>query len=243
MVRLSQLTVLAALFSSTILVAAQQVANGPNKLDDCQCGPIYKAITKCETIKRPGGIGDEIKQCICIPNSEPDAWYGWLSKCTTCLGNGAPPDSFYANLATMITQLFTSCTNPGGNVFSDGQSVCATNAMWSLCTSLKDGSKGTPSWASFERSQSQGDNSNATQILNIKDFFETTTTSSSSSSSADGAASKTSTPSSGTASTSTTATQSKTATSSPPSLAGSGCRSNSLLAGFAIAAGVGAVLA
>lgn len=170
---------LAALITISHASTARNVPDGPDKLAECtSCEPISKAMVKCQKIEKPGGVGDEIKNCICIPNSNPDAWYGYIHKCRDCLSPGN--NEFYGNLASMITQLFTSCTNAGGNVFSDGNSICATNAMWSICASLKDGSDGELSWASFERFSDPSQNSNATQILNIevpKDSESSTTSS------------------------------------------------------------------
>lgn len=143
--------------------AASAPADGPNKLDECtSCVPIYTAMVKCQKIKRPGGIGSEITNCICIPNSEDDAWYGYLSKCRDCVGSGS--SDFFGNLATMMTQLLTSCTNAGGNVVSDGESICASNALWRECASLRNGGE---SWASFERFSDPSQNSNATQVLSL----------------------------------------------------------------------------
>ncbi|KAK4148421.1 hypothetical protein C8A00DRAFT_19743 [Chaetomidium leptoderma] len=162
-----RLAVLAALLIVPYASVAAVVSDGPNKLDECTaCGPIYKTMAKCQQIKRPGGVGKEIMECICVPN--PDGWYPYIHQCRDCLSPGN--NDFFGNLASMMTQLLTSCTNPGGNVFSDGESICATNAMWSLCASLKDGSgsDGELSWASFDKSSDPSQNSNATQLLNIR---------------------------------------------------------------------------
>jgi len=153
---------LAALSTLPYIPAVGAVSDGPNKLKECTyCEPIYMTMVKCQAIKRPGGIGKEITNCICVPN--PDGWYGYLHKCRDCLSG----NDFFDNLSSMITQLFTSCTNAGGNVVSDGQSICASNAMWNLCASLNDGSDGTLSWASFKRFSDPSQNSNATQLLYI----------------------------------------------------------------------------
>lgn len=160
-----RLVALAALFALPHAPVVAVALDGPNKLNECtSCKPIYQAMVKCQTIKRPGGIGDEITDCICVPN--PDGWYPYILKCRDCLSSGS--SDFFGNLATMMTQLFTSCTNAGGNVVSDGESICASNAMWNQCASLKDGSEsGELSWASFERFSDPSQNSNATQLLDL----------------------------------------------------------------------------
>ncbi|KAG7291230.1 hypothetical protein NEMBOFW57_001242 [Staphylotrichum longicolle] len=154
------LMALAALSALPYVPGVGAASSGPNALKACTyCEPIYTTMVKCQTIKRPGGIGDEITNCVCVPN--PDGWYPYLHKCRDCLSGS----DFYDTLAQMITQLFTSCTNKGGNVVSDGQSICASNAMWNLCASLNDGSDGTLSWASFTRFSDASQNTNATQLL------------------------------------------------------------------------------
>ncbi|KAK3901707.1 hypothetical protein C8A05DRAFT_16138 [Staphylotrichum tortipilum] len=161
--------------------ATQTAEDGPNKLDDCtSCGPIYKTMAKCQTIKRPGGIGDEITDCVCVPN--PDGWYPYIHQCRDCLSSA--DNDFFNNLASMMTQLLTSCTNAGGNVVSDGESICASNAMWELCASLKDGEdSGALSWASFERFSDHSRDSNVTQLLHLEGAGSVGTSGSSSSSS------------------------------------------------------------
>ncbi|KAK1758178.1 hypothetical protein QBC47DRAFT_133810 [Echria macrotheca] len=156
-------TLLFASSANLVSAASDPVEPGPKMLDQCTaCPDIYKTIAKCQQIPRPGGIGKAVQDCACVPN--PDGWYGNMDLCRNCLtGN-----DFFNNLATMITQLFTSCTNAGGNVFSDGQSLCASNAMWQMCASLKDGSSGEQSWASFEKFADPSQNKNATQVLDIK---------------------------------------------------------------------------
>jgi hypothetical protein len=158
-----RLVALAALFTLPYAATAATVADSPSMLDTCTaCPRIYTAMVKCQKIKRPGGIGSEIKNCICVPN--PDGWYGYLLKCRDCLTGS---NTFYNNLAGMMTQLLTSCTEAGGNVISNGESICASNAMWQECASLKDGANGELSWASFERFSDPSQNSNATQILSL----------------------------------------------------------------------------
>ena len=204
--------------------AATLVAeDGPNKLDDCtSCGPIYKTMVKCQTIKRPGGIGSEIKNCICVPN--PDGWYGYIHQCRDCLSS--PDNDFFNNLASMITQLFTSCTNAGGNVVSDGESICASNAMWDLCASLKDGGdNGALSWASFERFSDHSSDSNVTPLLHLEGGGSGSAGSSSSSSSR-----KT---------TATTAAATGTSTDAAESDSGSTSTTSDAASGTAAATGTG----
>ena len=149
--------------------ATQEVPLGPDKLAACtSCEPIWKTLLKCQTISGPAGLGKELEECICVPN--PDGWYGYMHQCRACLSD-SNSNNFFDNLASMIGQLLTSCTNAGGNVYSKDGSICATNAMWAMCASLKDGRKDPSrvSWASFERSTNQGDNKNATFVLNIEE--------------------------------------------------------------------------
>jgi len=168
--------------------ATQTAEDGPNKLDDCtSCGPIYKTMAKCQTIKRPGGIGDEITDCVCVPN--PDGWYPYIHQCRDCLSSA--DNDFFNNLASMMTQLLTSCTNAGGNVISDGESICASNAMWELCASLKDGEdNGALSWASFERFKDHSSDSNVTQLLYLEGAGSGSSGSGSSSSSSSSSSSR-----------------------------------------------------
>ena len=140
--------------------------DGPNKLTECTpCDKIVSKWIECQKLKGPNA---KTRECICLPNGNPDGWYGWMDQCRTCLGSGneAGMNSFFDIMARTVTQLFVSCTNAGGGVVSDGTSICASNAMFRLCTALKDKSSKDPSWASDEDFR---DNSkhNATFVLNI----------------------------------------------------------------------------
>jgi len=221
--------------------STQEVALGPNKLAECtSCEPIWKTMVKCQSISGPAGLGKELKDCICVPN--PDGWYGYMQQCRACLSNSESND-FFDNLASMIGQLLTSCTNAGGNVYNKDGGICATNAMWAQCTSLKDGRKDPSrvSWSSFERSTNQGDNKNATFVLNIE---EPKAPGGASSSSSDGAAvSKTgSSTVSVVGSSATTGPQSTTTTAAPTSgaILGYGSQMEHVVGLAAIAAGLGA---
>ena len=90
-----------------------------------------------------------------------------MDECRTCLSSGS--DDFFGLMAQTITQLFVSCTNAGGGVTSDGESLCASNAMFELCTSLKDGSSGESSWASYEKSGSESEREYGERVLDITD--------------------------------------------------------------------------
>lgn len=135
---------------------------GPDKLSQCGCGPITDKMAQCQSVK---GINDHIRDCVCIPNDQPDGWYGYLHSCRACLrsdnGDDDAAQTFFGNLASTITQLFVSCTEIGGGVVSDGTSICASNAMFEACAALN---AGRDSWASFER---DGETSNGTYSLNV----------------------------------------------------------------------------
>ncbi|KAL2156630.1 hypothetical protein VTH82DRAFT_1375 [Thermothelomyces myriococcoides] len=151
-------------------------SDGPNKLDECGCEPIYKTMLRCQKVK---GVNSGIQECVCIKN--PDGWYGWMDKCRTCLSSGSDED-FFNNLSRTITQLFVSCTEVGGGITSDGESICASNAYFEGCAALK--TDGKPSWASFETFASTaafdaGERSNGTYVLDISDDQESASTTSS----------------------------------------------------------------
>ncbi|KAF5714471.1 hypothetical protein FMUND_7386 [Fusarium mundagurra] len=137
----------------------KEADDSPSKLDDCGCWPIYQAILKCQKLKWPK---QETRDCVCIPN--PDGWYGSMDGCRTCLSSNSEHE-FFDNTAKLVTQLFVSCTNAGGGVTSDGNSICASNAYREACVSL--GTNGKPSWASFEQ---EGVSGNGTYVLDIKEF-------------------------------------------------------------------------
>ncbi|RBQ69199.1 hypothetical protein FVER14953_10054 [Fusarium verticillioides] len=137
----------------------KEADDSPSKLDDCGCWPIYQAMLKCQKLKWPK---EETRDCVCIPN--PDGWYGSMDGCRTCLSSNSEHE-FFDNTAKLVTQLFVSCTNAGGGVTSDGNSICASNAYREACVSL--GTNGKPSWASFEQ---EGVSGNGTYVLDIKEF-------------------------------------------------------------------------
>jgi hypothetical protein len=137
----------------------KEAEDSPSKLDDCGCWPIYQAMLKCQKLKWPE---EEAEDCICIPN--PDGWYGSMDGCRTCLSSNTDED-FFDNMAKLVTQLFVSCTNAGGAVYSDGNSICASNSYREACVSL--GTDGKPSWASFEEGDTTG---NGTYILDIEEY-------------------------------------------------------------------------
>ncbi|KAF4960682.1 hypothetical protein FGADI_761 [Fusarium gaditjirri] len=137
----------------------KEADDSPSKLDDCGCWPIYQAILKCQKLKWPK---EETSDCVCIPN--PDGWYGSMDGCRMCLSSNSEHE-FFDNTAKLVTQLFVSCTNVGGGVTSDGNSICASNAYREACVSL--GTNGKPSWASFEE---DGVSGNGTYVLDIKEF-------------------------------------------------------------------------
>ncbi|KAM7193050.1 hypothetical protein V8F20_008566 [Naviculisporaceae sp. PSN 640] len=134
---------------------------GPDKLDLCGCSPITNKMAECQSVK---GVNDNIRDCVCIPNDQPDSWYGHIHNCGACLNYDNDDDAaedFFGNLGSTISQLFVSCTVNGGGVVSDGRSICASNAMFEACAALNSG---RDSWSSFER---DGETSNATYFVNI----------------------------------------------------------------------------
>ncbi|KAM7211382.1 hypothetical protein V8F06_013233 [Rhypophila decipiens] len=136
---------------------------GPDKLAQCGCSPITDKMAECQAPVT--GTVNEFRDCVCLSNDQPGAWYGYIHNCRACLwsdnGDDENAETFFDNLASVISQLMVSCTNPGGGVFSDGLRMCASNAMFEACASLNGGRE---SWASFER---DGEVSNATFFLNI----------------------------------------------------------------------------
>ncbi|QPC70356.1 hypothetical protein HYE68_001108 [Fusarium pseudograminearum] len=137
----------------------KEAEDSPSKLDDCGCWPIYQAMLKCQKLKFPE---ESAEDCVCIPN--PDGWYGSMDGCRTCLSSNTNED-FFDNMAKLVTQLFVSCTNAGGAVYSDGNSICASNSFREACVSL--GTDGKPSWASFEQGDVSG---NGTYVLDIEEY-------------------------------------------------------------------------
>ncbi|KAK3321670.1 hypothetical protein B0H66DRAFT_552412 [Apodospora peruviana] len=221
--------------------------DGPDKLELCGCAPIYKKMVECQPTKQ--GIRD----CVCIENGNPGAWYGYIHNCRACLtsDNDDANEDFFDNLSSAMTQLLVSCTENGGGVVSDGTSICASNAMFEACASLREGK---PSWASFER---DGTVSNGTFSLNIDEpgqpaetssgdgdsVSSTTTTSSPSSTSGSSSTGPITSATSGSSPSGTGASGPATTTTSVPAsamgLVASGPR---VLMGAAVACGVGALL-
>ncbi|KAL2181134.1 uncharacterized protein P884DRAFT_273687 [Thermothelomyces heterothallicus CBS 202.75] len=145
--------------------------DGPNKLDECGCGLIYQTMLRCQKLK---GVNSGVRECVCIPN--PDGWYGWMDGCRACLSPGSyDSQDFFDNLSRTITQLFVSCTEVGGGITSDGESICASNAYFEACAALK--TDGKTSWASYDAFSSNGafasgEGGNGTYVLNISEDQE-----------------------------------------------------------------------
>jgi hypothetical protein len=159
--------------------------DGPSKLDECMCQPIYEAILKCQTIPFDKTGDKKIRECVCIPNSRDDAWYGYIHKCSNCLSPGSYELN---NVSRLVNQLFVSCTNVGGGITSSGDSICASNAYHKACASLAVGGK--ESWASYE---SYGDKAkgNGTYVLELANAANVSVASSSTSSTSSEASSAT----------------------------------------------------
>lgn len=143
--------------------------DGPDKLEECGCWPIYQAMLRCQKIS---GNSTATVDCVCIPN--PDGWYTSFNGCRSCVAyRSYSDDNFFDNYARTIQQLLVSCTEIGGAVTSDGSSICASNAQWRACTGLREGGRGVkePSWASYEifGTSNRG---NGTQVLNIAEYRE-----------------------------------------------------------------------
>ncbi|KAL2117977.1 hypothetical protein VTJ04DRAFT_7637 [Mycothermus thermophilus] len=163
--------------------------DGPSKLDECMCQPIYEAILKCQTIPFDKTGDKKIRECVCIPNSRDDAWYGYIHKCSNCLSPGSYElNDFFDNFSRLVNQLFVSCTNVGGGITSSGDSICASNAYHKACASLAVGGK--ESWASYE---SYGDKAkgNGTYVLELANAANVSGASSSTSSTSSEASSAT----------------------------------------------------
>jgi hypothetical protein len=151
----------------------KSAADGPDKLDECGCWPIYQKMLTCQKIK---GVNAGIRECVCVPN--PDGWYTSMDGCRTCLLSSASTaadsdNNFFDNLSRTVTQLFVSCTNAGGGVVSDGGSICASNSMFRACAGLREKSSGQASWASIEvfaKDGTEGTKGNGTQVLNIAEY-------------------------------------------------------------------------
>ncbi|KAF4457935.1 hypothetical protein F53441_288 [Fusarium austroafricanum] len=138
----------------------KEAPDSPSKLEDCGCSKISDAILKCQKLK----VTENTDDCVCMDNSNPDGWYGYMDGCRNCL-SGSGDEEFFDNVAKLVTQLFVSCTNAGGGVRSNGHSLCASNAYREACLSL--GVNGKPSWASYEVFQEKVVG-NATYTLDLK---------------------------------------------------------------------------
>src|SRR5687767_11646754 len=151
--RVSQIAVLGAL---CVVTAAQSyVTPGPNMLNECPCDAVYTAMVKCQSAGN-----NAVRDCVCIPN--PHGWYPWVPNCRACLSG----NDFFTNLGNTMTQLLTSCTQPGGGITSDGKKICASNSGFEYCVSFKDGSRGQSSWSSFVKfGGERQEHRNGTQVL------------------------------------------------------------------------------
>ncbi|SPJ72211.1 uncharacterized protein FTOL_01939 [Fusarium torulosum] len=153
----------------------KEAPDSPKKLDDCGCWPIYQAMLRCQKLKGPNANTDD---CVCIEN--PDGWYPSMDGCRNCLTSDSD-EEFFENMSLLVTQLFVSCTNAGGAVTSDGNSICASNYYREACVSL--GTNGRPSWASFEVFDSDT-KSNSSYVLDISEYGADESTSASTKSTA-----------------------------------------------------------
>ncbi|KAK4169932.1 hypothetical protein QBC43DRAFT_306857 [Cladorrhinum sp. PSN259] len=141
------------------------VSDGPDKVTLCTpCDPITAVMLKCQRSNN-----NDVRKCACIPNSEAGAWYGYIHNCRACLSDNSAED-FFDSMSSTLSQLMVSCTNAGGSVTSDGQSICAGNAMFESCTALRDNS--TSSWATYESFKEKTGPANSTFVLNLNDPFK-----------------------------------------------------------------------
>jgi hypothetical protein len=150
----------------------QVVDDGPNVLDECvACPRLYTNFVECQKIVQPGRVGDEVKNCICVPD-----YHGWFTHLDAC--RGCTPvtgtDDFWGNMGRMMTALYHTC--PGGNITSDGYSLCATNNKSENCMRLQDSSEGE-TWVSFHYIEDARYDSNRTQLLNLAAVKANSTTS------------------------------------------------------------------
>ncbi|KAK4196028.1 hypothetical protein QBC40DRAFT_287987 [Triangularia verruculosa] len=145
--------------------------DGPDKLEKCGCTKIANAIMKCQNIDwMKTKSQKEIRDCVCIPNSDREnAWYGYIHNCRACLSPGSYDiNDFFDNFSRTLSQLMVSCTNAGGGVTADGNSICASNYYFEGCASLKPSSR--DSWASYEvfgRNGDEAQKGNGTRTLNL----------------------------------------------------------------------------
>ncbi|KAK0737253.1 hypothetical protein B0T21DRAFT_286126 [Apiosordaria backusii] len=145
--------------------------DGPDKLEKCGCTKIANAILKCQSIDwMKTKSQKEIRDCVCISNEDREnAWYGYIHNCRACLSPGSYDiNDFFDNFSRTLSQLSVSCTNAGGGVTADGNSICASNYYFEGCASLKP--SGKDSWASYEvfgRNGDEAQKGNGTRALNL----------------------------------------------------------------------------
>ncbi|KAK4171594.1 hypothetical protein QBC36DRAFT_339663 [Triangularia setosa] len=145
--------------------------DSPDKLEKCGCTKIANAIMKCQGIDwMKTKSQKEIRDCVCISNEDRDnAWYGYIHNCRACLSPGSYDiNDFFDNFSRTLSQLSVSCTNAGGGVTADGNSICASNYYFEGCASLKP--SGKDSWASYEvfgRNGAEAQKGNGTRALNL----------------------------------------------------------------------------
>jgi hypothetical protein len=140
----------------------QDVEDGPNVFDECvACPRLYTNFLQCQKIVQPSPVGDELRNCVCVPSYH--GWFTYLDACRGCLPGTGNYD-FWGNMGMMITALYHAC--PGGNITSDGSSLCANDGKYENCMGLKDSSEGE-TWASFRWMEDGRFDSNKTQLLNL----------------------------------------------------------------------------
>ena len=158
---------LAALFVfpyTTTAAYYQVVEDGPNVLDECAaCPRMYTNLFQCQQITQPGRVGNEVRNCVCVPAH--DGWYPYLDACRGCLPLTGT-DDFWGNMGRMMTHLYAVCRDTAGNITSDGFSLCASDTDYEDCMSLKDSSEGK-TWVSFRGLSDGRYDSNRTQLLNL----------------------------------------------------------------------------
>ncbi|KAK4038494.1 hypothetical protein C8A01DRAFT_47893 [Parachaetomium inaequale] len=143
----------------------QEVEDGPNVLDECvACPRMYTNLYECQKIAQPGRVGDEVRNCVCVPAY--DGWYTYLDSCRGCLP-GTGTDDFWGNMGRMMTHLYHTCLS-SGNITSDGSVLCASDEKTEDCMALRDSSQGETrvSFRWLDDATGKYD-SNRTQLLNL----------------------------------------------------------------------------
>jgi hypothetical protein len=157
---------LSALLTLPYTTTAYQkgVKLGPNMLDECvACPRMYTNLYQCQKIAQPGRTGDEVRNCVCIPGY--DGWYTYIDACRGCLPFTGT-DDFLGNYGRMMNTVLSVCRG-GGNITSDGTSLCASEAEFEDCMALRDSSEGE-TWVSFRMFGTDGKyDSNRTMLLNL----------------------------------------------------------------------------